>query len=118
MYSKILQIIILQNNIKSNRKRLVLPVFIKRIAGGFKIYFWLRKSDRKWLRVPSVLRILILKRIKDRIRGQSMTPDNNFRNNFESRSKRRQLIRVRKFKILSYKPWEGLWMLNLNEINR
>lgn len=38
---------------------------------------------------------------------------------FDSENKRQSLcgVKLRKFKNVSYGPWGGLWMWNLNEIN-
>lgn len=53
-----------------------------------------------------VLWIFILRRVKDKVSGQSIASDNNLRKIFESKNKQRTTsgVRLRKFKTLSHGP--------------
>jgi len=71
----------------------------------------------KWFRIYYIKVVIILKRIKDKISGQSIKPNNNLWRHFKGKSIRNSPIsdRLRKLKILLEELLGGLWILNLNE---
>lgn len=50
--------------------------FVKRLTGKFIVNFYSRKSDKT---KSLVLRLYVLKRVKDYVSGQPITPDNTIR---------------------------------------